>query len=184
MTEILSNLFSKSRQSSTTSSSAPTTTNDGDAGQLVTDAAPLDDVYEAQLKDDQAKEVDVFVDDETSTVAIATPNDEKQMGGVRNEDGALSPISGQGSRFLDVEPFQMPGLDVIRDPGLGSTAALQPRSVNNTQGYNVFQFSQISGLHIGSVYNIKNEAPVTAASSEMRPNRADEPFRRTRTIEG
>lgn len=190
VSELFSNLFSKSRQTSTSSANTPT--NERDPGQLTTDAAPLDDAYESQLLDDQKKEIELFEespDASSGAVAIVAGQrtESKQLparniaepiGGHSNEFLALSP-SCKGS--LDVEPYQMPGLDVIRDPGLGSPS-VQPVAVNNTQGYNVFQFSQISGLHIGSVYNIKNEAP--AASTEMRPNRTDEPFRRTKTIEG
>lgn len=188
VSEILSNLFAKSRQTSTSSSSTTPSTIDVDPGQLTTDAAPLDDAYESQLLDDQKKEIEVFEESSSGAVAIETgqrpdthPFPERNLqatSGNANEVVAFSP---SGKSSLDVEPFQMPGLDITRDPGYGSPA-MQPLAVNNTQGYNVFQFSQISGLHIGSVYNIKNEAPAT--SSEMRPNRTDEPFRRTKTIEG
>lgn len=189
VSELFSNLFSKSRQPSTSSTTSPT----HDGGELVTDAAPLDDVYaSSQQPDDEKKEVELFdempAEMHSGAVAIidrqrqgssqlATGSTEPMM---RNDVAAFSP---NVKSNLDVEPFQMPGLDVIRDPGLGSSPAIhQPLAVNNTQGYNVFQFSQISGLHIGSVYNITHEA--SSASSEMRPNRTDEPFRRTKTIEG
>lgn len=51
-------------------------------------------------------------------------------------------------------------------------------ALNHTQGYNVYQFSQINGLHIGSVYTIN-----TNSQSDRRP-KPGEQIRRTKTIDG
>lgn len=184
VSELFSNLFNKSRQTSATSSSCG-----ANVGELTTDAAVLDDAYDAQL--DEKKGVEVFEEPQTSdmssAVAIAS---RRRLFSNPLPSGNDDNVSEEMSRSAgvvgccDVEPYLMPGLDIVRDPAVGFGPPAMPMAVNNTQGYNVFQFSQISGLHIGSVYNITNEAAPEKAQSEMRPNRTDEPYRRTKTIEG
>lgn len=158
---------------------------DDDVGELVTDAAPLDDQYERHL-------LAVGKDDEettrrSTTDTVEKPTDESLLH--RATDKSL------------LEPSELPALDIVvstspqarhrahsfLSDNSSCAGDLSPMpmglATNNTLANNVYQFSQINGLHIGSVYNIatdqqqQQDAPSTSADTTT-------PYKRTKTIDG
>lgn len=134
------------------------------SGKLVTDATPLDD--------------EDLVDSQTTT------NHSGQIPSASvssiNHNGNSNPGSPSVSNELakyesDINGAIMPHqADISPIPMTNNTVA-----VNNTQAHNVYQFSQINGLHIGTVYNIANTQP----SVDKRP-KSGEPIRKTKSIDG
>lgn len=60
---------------------------------------------------------------------------------------------------------------------------LQQQITNSShQAYSVYQFTNVNGLHIGSVYNI-NSPQSPAANRDRRP-KTGEPIRKTKSIDG
>lgn len=184
VTEIFTNLFSNKSCSSR-------------AEKLVTDAAPLDDQYErtlsGHLSDDKTK---TPVAGATAASPLASTDRRIDLQASHN---AVSTSSASTVRLADddksLEPHEMPGLDIALSDLRATTAQppALPQCVNNTQGYNVYQFSQVSGLHIGSVYNISQQQQQQQLNQQIR-DRSPEiltsaelpstPFRKTKTIDG
>lgn len=61
--------------------------------------------------------------------------------------------------------------------------SLQQQITNSShQAYSVYQFTNVNGLHIGSVYNINNSLS-SAGNTDRRP-KSGEPIRKTKSIDG
>lgn len=154
VTSIFNSLFSKSR-----------------SGKLVTDAAPL--------PDNDVDEVLV-----ASPRSQATANHSAQIPSV-NHNGNSNPGSSSVSTELTKYESDINGASefaVMPHQANNSPIPLTNSvAVNNTQAHNVYQFSQINGLHIGTVYNIANT--LDKPTVDKRP-KSGEPIRKTKSIDG
>lgn len=141
------------------------------SGKLVSDAEPLDDPKENEGESSVSSETNV------STIVSTEFTSDDNISKPKPTDSEST------SEGTEIVPVSAAGVLVSTVP----TNAVEPSNVNNTlavqstvQGYNVYQFSQINGLHIGSVFNIQQPNPETP---EKRP-KSGEPIRKTTTIDG
>lgn len=167
VSSILSGLFSKSRP-----------------GKLTTDASPLPD--DDPIDADKASGEDPQSSSEIMTTGldsvVVTPLNSTELTKFmpsRAEEG------GDGGNALSpsvAENHLVPAAAAVNNT----------MAVNNIQGQNVYQFSQISGLHIGSVFNIQPPPPATTppvsleerTSASRLPPKSGEPIKKTINIDG
>lgn len=152
VTSIFNSLFSKSR-----------------SGKLVTDAAPLDDEednWDGQQTNHHSSEI--------ASASVSSTND------------TTTPSRGSSSVRTEIVKYEQ---DINSSSETNaSNSAMSPIpmtnntvAVHNTQAQNVYQFSQISGLHIGTVFNIANT--LDTPTVDKRP-KSGEPIRKTKSIDG
>lgn len=132
------------------------------SGKLVTDAAPLDDVDEDLVDDSQTPT------NNSTQILPASVSSTRQNG---NSNPGSPSVSTELTKY---ESDLDGGTNNSSIPMTNNSVA-----VNNTQAHNVYQFSQINGLHIGTVVNIANTQP----SVDKRP-KSGEPIRKTKSIVG
>lgn len=155
VTSIFNSLFSKSR-----------------SGKLVSDAAPLDDVEEdlvdSQTTDNHSTQIP------STSVSSTNHND--------NPNPGSSSVSTELSKYdSDINGATESALMTHQANNSPNPRPNHSVAVNNTQAQQVYQFSQINGLHIGTVYNIANTLDKPAA--DKRP-KSGEPIRKTKSIDG
>uniref|UniRef100_A0A1B0GLN5 Death domain-containing protein n=1 Tax=Lutzomyia longipalpis TaxID=7200 RepID=A0A1B0GLN5_LUTLO len=139
VSEIFSNIFTRTAKSGTGSSSKST------QGVLKTDAGPIaprtdEEIEEAVLEERNNSETSFPSIPPTPIPSLEIARQESQIS-VPETPSPLLPIPG-GS-----------GMDHGRRKDQLGLA-----QVNNTQACNVFQFTNVNNLHIGSVFNITTEA--------------------------
>lgn len=165
---ILGGLFSKSR-----------------SGKLTTDAAPLPDEPVPPPSSSSSSSPDLTsggaADISTSSTASTDLAKLRESTAEYVDDtGALVPVENQLANVATT-------VAAVACNTTNNTMAVQ-----NTQGHHVYQFSQISGLHIGSVFNIQSAPPppppngrmATVPAASRLPPRTGEPIKRTTTIDG
>ncbi|GAB0097922.1 hypothetical protein DMENIID0001_136070 [Sergentomyia squamirostris] len=122
VTEIFTNMFSRSGKTSGSVGSAP-------KGVLTTDAGAV-----APRTDEEIAEA-ALVERSNSTSSIPPTPTTPSLEIVRQENAEISEIPSGSTMMQRKSPVSL-------------------AQVNNTQAYNVFQFTNVNNLHIGSVINI------------------------------